>query len=257
MDFLVAPTPSTYQSGRGMLFSERHQKEIDQRRIRHQINEVLVAIQADPAFASHADHLEFLYREYNLSQTPERRASVRAQVEHYARLLAQYATAGAPEPITSAPPSPTSLSAPEAIYQTPTRPLRPLEPPPAPHRAKKAGTLPLSPPPTPIMSALNAILQSKSGNLPPEQFENTLEYLVYLIEMSPSPQKKLASYTELYEFLMTQPTNMLRCANLRTTTSQHIADVIREFPQAEVFVTLQRRYSAFLDSLRSHPYYVA
>lgn len=231
MDFLVAPTPSSYQTGRGLLFSERHLVYLEQRRIRHQINQVLVAIQTDPAFASHADHFEFLYREYNLSQTPERRASVKAQVEHYARLLAEHQTAGAPEPHSSTPPpSPTSLSATETIYEA--------EP-----RLKKAGSLPLSPPPTPTMKAL-------TGNLPQKQFEVTMEYHMYLIQMAASPQKKMEAYVELYEFLMTQPTNMLRCPNLRTTTSQHLADL----PQAEA---LQGRYSAFLDSLRSHPYYVA
>ena len=234
MDFLVAPTPSTYQAGRGILFSERHLVYLEQRRIRHQINNVLLAIQTDPAFASHADHFEFLYREYSLSQTPERRASVRAQVEHYARLLSEYQTTGAPEPHSSTPPpSPTSLSATETIYEAPVP-----EP-----RLKKAGSLPLSPPPTPTMKAL-------TGNLPEKEFEVTMEYHVYLIEMAASPQKKIEAYMEFYEFLMTQPINMLRCPNLRTTTSQHIAGL----PQAE---SLQRRYSAFLDSLRSHPYYVA
>lgn len=256
MDFLVAPTPSTYQTGRGILFSERHLKELEQRRIRCQINEVLVAIQNDPAFDSHSDHFEFLYREYAIAQTPERRVSVRAQVEHYARLLAEHATAGAPQPRSETPPpSPTSLSAPEAIYQTPERlQAPPLQPPPAPPRLKKAGNLPLSPPPTPLMKALS---QSKSGNLPPEEFENSLEYLVYLIEMSATPQKKLEAYIEFYEFLMTQPINMLRCAELRATTSDHLDHIAADFPQAEELHALQRRYTDFLNSLRVHPYYVA
>lgn len=88
MDFLVAATPSTYETGRGLLFSERHLKELGQRRIRHQINEALLMIQYDPAFQSHADHFEFLFREHILSQTSERRASIHAQVDHYVRLLA-------------------------------------------------------------------------------------------------------------------------------------------------------------------------
>lgn len=93
-------------------------------------------------------------------------------------------------------------------------------------------------------------MKALTGNLPQKQFEVTMEYHMYLIQMAASPQKKMEAYVELYEFLMTQPTNMLRCPNLRTTTSQHLADL----PQAEA---LQGRYSAFLDSLRSHPYYVA
>jgi hypothetical protein len=274
MDFLVAPTPSTYQTGRGILFSERHLKELEQRRIRCQINKVLMAIQTDPAFDSHADHFEFLYREYSISQTPERRASVKAQVDHYIRILAEHQTAGAPEPrVSTPPPSPTSLSAPErcvarsepafadpeTIYQTPERlQAQPLQPPPAPPRLKKAGNLPLSPPPTPIMSALNSIIRSKSGNLPPQEFENSLEYLVYLIEMSATPQKKLEAYMEFYEFLMTQPTNMLRCAELRNTTSHHLVEMINDLAtNHEPLLHLQQRYTEFLNTLRVHPYYVA
>ncbi len=274
MDFLTAPTPSTYQTGRGMLFSERHMKELvdaqsasasaciaklEQRRIRCQINEVLVAIQNDPAFDSHSDHFEFLYREYGFAQTPERRASVKAQVEHYMRLLAEHQTAGAPEPRSSTPPpAPTSLSAPEAIYETPERLTTVPADPPAPPRLKKAGTLPLSAPPSPKLQAMNAVIRSKSGNLSPEDFERGMEYMIYRLEVSGSPEAKMAAYVELYDFFMDQPIVMMKSPELRTTALAHLQATRADLaPTNEILVSLEQRFNTFLQSLRVHPYYVA
>ncbi len=258
-EFLVAPTPSTYQTGRGILFSERHMKELEQRRIRCQINEVLVAIQNDPAFDSHSDHFEFLYREYSISQTPERRASVKAQVEHYARLLAEHQTTGAPVPrVTTPPPSPTSLSAPEAIYETPARLMPVPAEPPAPPRLKKAGTLPLSPPPTPQLQAMNAVIRSKSGNLSIEDFEQGMEYMIYRLEMAGSPVAKLAAYVELYDFFMDQPIVMMKSPDLRSTALAHLQATRADLaPTNEILVDLEGRFNTFLQTLRVHPYYVA
>ncbi len=246
-----------------MLFSERHLKELEQRRIRCQINEVLVAIQNDPAFDSHSDHFEFLYREYDYATTPERRASVKAQVDHYVRLLAEHQTTGAPVPrVTTPPPSPTSLSAPEAIYQTP-----PLSPdrltvipadPPAPPRLKKAGTLPLSPPPTPKLLAMNAVIRSKSGNLSPEDFERGMEYMIYRLEMASAPVAKLAAYVELYEFFMDQPIVMMKSPELRNTALAHLQATREDLaPDNEILESLEQRFTTFLQTLRVHPYYVA
>ena len=254
-EFLVAPTPSTYQTGRGILFSERHMKELEQRRIRSQINEVLLAIQNDEAFDSHSDHFEFLVREYTLSQTPDRRASVKAQVEHYVRLLAEHQTAGAPVPrVTTPPPSPTSLSAPEAIYETPMR----LTSIPAPPRLKKAGTLPLSPPPTPKLLAMNAVIRSKSGNLSTEDFERAMEYMIYRLEMAGSPAAKLESYVELYDFFMDQPIAMMKSPELRSTALANLQQTRADLaPTNEILERLEQRFTAFLQTLRVHPYYVA
>jgi hypothetical protein len=260
-----------------MLFSERHMKELvdaqsaciaklEQRRIRCQINEVLVAIQNDPAFDSHSDHFEFLYREYIISQTPERRASVKAQVEHYARLLAEDQTTGAPVPRqTTPPPSPTSLSAPEAIYETPTRLTSIPTDPPAPPRLKKAGTRPLSPgpseaqlSPTPKLATMNAVIRSKSGNLSTEDFERGMEYMIYRLEMAISPTDKLATYVELYDFFMDQPIVMMKSPELRSTALSNLQATRAELaPTNETLVDLEGRFNTFLQSLRAHPYYVA
>ncbi len=269
-EFLVAPTPSTYQTGRGILFSERHLKELEQRRIRCQINEVLLSIQGDPAFHSHSDHFEFLYREYSLSQTPDRRASVKAQVDHYARILAEHQTyssaKGAPVPqATTPPPSPTSLSAPETIYETPMRPVKIAAEPPAPPRLKKAGTLPLSPgrseallSPTPKLLAMNAVMRSKSGNLSPEDFERGMEYMIYLLEMAGAPAAKLAAYVELYNYFMDQPIIMMKSPEIRRAALSNIQATRAEMaPTNETLASLEQRFTTFLESLRVHPYYVA
>lgn len=248
MDFLVAPTPSTYQTGRGILFSERHLKELEQRRIRCQINEALMAIQTDPAFDSHADHFEFLYREYSISQTPERRASVKAQVEHYARLLAEHQTASR---ATTPPPSPT-------YTETPARPTTIPAQPPAPPRLKKAGSLPISPPPTPKIAAMNAVIRSKSGNLSTEDFERGMEYMIYRLEMAGSSEAKLEAYVELYEFFMEQPIVMLKSPELRNTALANLQATREDLaPTNQILESLEQRFTTFLQSLRVHPYYVA
>jgi hypothetical protein len=276
-EFLVAPTPSTYQTGRGILFSERHLKELEQRRIRSQISQVLLSIQNYPAFHSHSDHLEFLFREYSLAQTPERRASVKAQVDHYARILAEHQTyssaKGAPVPrVSTPPPSPTSLSAPEqcvahsepafaapeTIYETPMRPTTIPAEPPAPPRLKKTGTLPLSAPPTPKLLAMNAVMRSKSGNLSPEDFERGMEYMIYLLEMAGAPAAKLAAYVELYDYFMDQPIIMMKSPEIRRAALSNIQATRAEMaPTNETLASLEQRFTTFLESLRVHPYYVA
>ena len=246
-EFLVAPTPSTYQTGRGILFSERHLKELEQHRIRSQISKSLLAIQGDPAWDSHADHFEFLYREYSFSQTPERCASVKAQVDHYVRILAE--------------PSPTSLSSEEtvAIYQTPPRSttIR-AEPPAPPPRLKKAATLPLSSPPSPKLAAMNAVMRSKSGSLSPEDFERGMEYMIYRLEMAGAPAAKLAAYVELYDYFMDQPIIMMKSPEIRRAALSNLQATRTEMaPTNETLASLEQRFTTFLQSLRVHPYYVA
>jgi hypothetical protein len=325
-EFLVAPTPSTYQEGRGILFSERHLRELvdaqsasasasstyqegrgilfserhlrelvdaqsasasaciaklvdaqsaclaklvdaqsaciaklvdaqsaciaklEQRRIRSQISKSLLAIQSGPAWDSHADHFEFLYREYSIAQTPERCASVKAQVDHYVRILATK-------------PSPTSLSSGEtvAIYQTPPRSTTiPAEPPAPPPRLKKAATLPLSSAPSPKLAAMNAVMRSKSGSLSPEDFERGMEYMIYRLEMAGAPAAKLAAYVELYDFFMDQPIIMMKSPEIRRTALSNLQATRTEMaPTNETLANLEQRFTTFLQSLRVHPYYVA
>jgi len=241
-EFLVAPTPSTYQTGRGILFSERHLKELEQRRIRSQISQVLLSIQNYPAFHSHSDHLEFLFREYSLAQTPERRASVKAQVDHYIRLLAEQADH------TTPPPSPTP--------ETPRRPIIIPAEPPAPPRLKKAG-LPVASP-SPKLMAMNAVMRSKSGNLSPEDFERGMEYMIYRLEMAGAPAAKLAAYVELYDYFMDQPIIMMKLPELRSAALSNLQATRAEMaPTNETLASLEQRFTTFLESLRVHPYYVA
>ncbi len=155
------------------------------------------------------------------------------------------------------PTTPTSLSAPAAIYQTPLHSPQEQNEPPTPPRFKKAGTLPLSSPPTPQLVAMNAVIRSKSGNLSVEDFECGMDYMLYRLDMAGSPVAKLAAYVDLYEFFMDQPIVIMKSPELRHTALTNLQSTRTDMaPTNEILEDLEIRFTAFLQTLRVHPYYV-
>jgi hypothetical protein len=247
------------------------------RRMRTIVNEAKMLVAGRHDAHSHESHLDFVFNEWLIAQTDERRNEVKGQVEEYIRILndmidrellavsgnnlessslvdLRLPVYGHEEDLPS-PLPPFALD--------PTRPVTPLdqvtpasaEPPPAP-RKKKAGSLPLSPPPTPLLMALDGLAASRSGNIDNDTFHIALDYLIEAMEHAEGRQAKMDAYIRIFEFILTQPTNLLKDPTLRELAYESLKSTNLRIPGHTGVELLIQTFDRLFVTLRSHPYYV-
>ncbi len=235
----------------------------EQRRMRAITNEAKMLVAGQHSEASHASHLDFLYNEWTSATTDNRRQEIRADVEEYIRLLNDQADrralAASGGNLESS--SIVDLRLPVYTEELPSRaqtpPMRPMAatPPPAPMK-KKAGTLPLSPPPTPILMALDGLALSQTGNVEEDVFHLTLDYQIEAMEKAEEPAAKIAAYVRIFEFLLSQPTNLIRDPTLRELAYESLTSTSLRVPGHAGIELLIDAFNRLYQTIRSHPYYV-
>jgi hypothetical protein len=235
----------------------------EQRRMRSITNEAKMLVAGHPDESSHATHLDFLYSEWDRATTENRRQEVRADVEEYIRLLSNQADrqALAQSGADMESSSIVDLRLPVYSEEPPTPQTPPMKhvdlsnPPPPPQR-KKAGTLPLSPPPTPILMALDGLALSQTGNVDEDIFHLTLDYQIEAMEAAEEPEAKMAAYTRIFEFILTQPINLLKDPTLRELAYESLTSTSLRVPGHANLELLIDTFNRLYQTLRSHPYYV-
>ncbi len=242
------------------------------RRMRTIVNEAKMLIAGRHDAHSHESHLDFIFNEWLIAQTDERRNEVKGQVEEYIRLLNDMvdreALAASGDSLEAS--SLVDLRLPvygqedlPPFALDPTRPVTPLEqvtataaePPPAP-RKKKAGSLPLSPPPTPLLMALDGLTAAHSGNIDNDSFHIALDYLIETMEHAEGRQAKMDAYIKIFEFILTQPTNLLKDPTLRELVYESLKSTNLRVPGHTGVELLIQTFDRLFVTLRSHPYYV-
>jgi hypothetical protein len=238
----------------------------NQRRMRHIINEAKMLAAGRPDELSHTTHLDFIYSEWDRATTEERRQEVRAEADQYIRLLNDYADREALAASGANPESSSIVDLRLPVYSEeipsppPATPPRPgaaatPPPPPAPQR-KKAGSLPRSPPPTPILMALDGLALSHTGNIDENVFHLALNYQIETMECADSPEAKMAAYIRVFEFLITQPKNLLKDPTLRELAYESLTSTALRVPGHSGIELLIDTFNRLYQTLRTHPYYV-
>lgn len=233
------------------------------------INEAKMLVAGWHDEASHTSHLDFIYEEWVRAATDERRQEVRGQVGEYIRILNNYADrlALAANGCGIETSSLIDLRLPVSHRwdEVPTigEPQRPMTPPNqptnnlvAPHAPKKAGHMPPSPPPSPALLALSGIELSNGGNIDEELFYITLDYLIEAAENVCGCEEKMSAYTKIFEFLLTQPIQLVKNPELRELSFESLLSTSIRVPGHVGVDGLLNSFRRLFVVLRRHPYYV-